>query len=79
MRFASVPVDLQGSTGTPMVSGVAMNVKEKVLIIWVLGLILIAFLMRHFWSGATYLCEHAIAFTLGSMPSLLHFLAGHLR
>ena len=55
-----------------------MAMKEKLLIIWVFVVILISFAMRHFWSGAAYFAEHAVAFAWHSTPSLLHFLAGHL-
>ncbi|MGB2642035.1 MAG: hypothetical protein WBG02_19400 [Candidatus Acidiferrum sp.] len=56
-----------------------MTWKDEFLIICVLCVVVVAFVVRHFFGGALYLVQHLAAFTLGCTPALLHLLVVHLR
>ena len=54
----------------------AMNMKEKVLFLWVLVVVAAGFMFRHFWVCTVYAIGRAVALNVVSLPGLAKFTAG---
>jgi hypothetical protein len=59
--------------------GMAMTVKEELLIFWILCLVVIAYAVRHFFGGIAYLAEHMVAFNVACVPGLLRLMVWRFR
>jgi hypothetical protein len=54
----------------------AMSTKEKLLLVWILGVVAIAFLFSHFCDSAVYALGKIVALGLFSFPGLAKFAVG---
>jgi hypothetical protein len=54
----------------------AMNMKEKVLVVWLLMVVASSFVFHHFWATTVYALGKAVALNLVSLPGLAKFAAG---
>ena len=55
-----------------------MNVKERLLVVWILVVVAVGFLFHHFLSWTVAAFQKAVAFSLIPMPGLVKFVAGIL-
>jgi ABC-type Fe3+-siderophore transport system permease subunit len=53
----------------------AMSMKEKILLVWLLVVVAFGFVFRHFWASTVYALGRAVAMNLGSLPGLAKFAA----
>jgi hypothetical protein len=53
----------------------AMDVKEKFLFVWMLGAVIVTFVLRHFWDCLAYALEKCVASGLLSLPGIAKFAA----
>ena len=53
-----------------------MNVKEKLLVVWILVVVAVGFLFHNFLSWTVCAFQKAVAFSLIPLPGLLKFAAG---
>ena len=53
-----------------------MNVKERLLIVWILVVVAIGFLFHQFLSWTVWAFQKAVAFSLIPLPGLVKFAAG---
>jgi hypothetical protein len=75
--FASAPAGPSGpAEGAKWSRGMAMSMNEKFLFLWLLVVVVIGFVFRHFWASAIYALGKAIAMNLVSLPGLAKFAAG---
>ncbi len=56
-----------------------MTLKEEFLNFWIICLVVITFVARHFFGGIVYLVEQTAAFSIVYVPSFLHLLIGQMR
>jgi hypothetical protein len=54
----------------------AMSMKEKLLVVWILLVVVFGFFFRHFWSWAVYALEKAVALSVIPVPGLVKAAAG---
>jgi hypothetical protein len=50
-----------------------MAMKEQLPVVWILALVALSFLFRHFWSCALYVMEKIVALGLVSIPCVAKF------
>jgi hypothetical protein len=75
--FASVSAGPSGpAEGAKWSRGMAMSMNEKLLFLWLLVVVVISFVLHHFWASAIYALGKAIAMNLVSLPGLAKFTAG---
>jgi len=53
----------------------AMSMKEKLLLVWLLVVVAFGFVFRHFWASTVYALGRAVAMNLVSLPGLAKFAA----
>ena len=53
-----------------------MNVKERLLTVWILVVVAFGFLFHHFLSWTVWAFQKAVAFSLIPLPGLAKFAAG---
>jgi hypothetical protein len=53
----------------------AMSMKEKLLLVWLLVVVAFGFVFRHFWVSTVYALGRAVAMNLVSLPGLAKFAA----
>jgi hypothetical protein len=56
----------------------AMSMKEKVLVVWLLVVVASSFVFHHFWATTVYALGRAVALNLMSLPGLAKLAAGIL-
>jgi hypothetical protein len=54
----------------------AMTMKEKLLVVWILLVVAFGFLFRHFLSWTVYAIQKAVALSLIPLPGLVKTAAG---
>jgi hypothetical protein len=75
--IASVPAGPRGPAEDAQWSrGMAMSMKEKLLFLWVLVMVAVGFMFRHFWACTIYAIGRAVALNVVSLPGLAKFTAG---
>ena len=53
-----------------------MNMKEKLLFVWLLVVVAFSLVFHHFWASAVYALGKAVALNLASLPGLVSFAVG---
>jgi len=53
-----------------------MSMKEKLLLLWVLVMVAVGFMFRHFWACTVYAIGRAVALNVVSLPALAKSTAG---
>jgi hypothetical protein len=56
--------------------GMAMNMKEKLLFVWLLVVVAFSLVFHHFWASTVYALGKAVALNLVSLPGLANFAVG---
>jgi hypothetical protein len=54
----------------------AMNLKERLLVVWILVVVAVGFLFHHFLSWTVCAFQKAVALSLIPLPGLVKFAAG---
>jgi hypothetical protein len=54
----------------------AMNVKERLLVVWILVVVAVGFWFHHFLSWTVFAFQKAVAFSFFLLPGLVKFAAG---
>jgi len=54
----------------------AMSMKEELLIVWLLVVVVLRLVFRHFWANTVYALGKVVALNLVSLPGLAKFVAG---
>jgi hypothetical protein len=54
----------------------AMSMKEKLFIVWILAVVAFGFLFRHFWSWTVCALEKVVALSVIPVPGLVKAAAG---
>jgi len=54
----------------------AMNRKEKLLFVWLLVVVAVSFIFRHFWACTVYALGMAVALNLALLPGLTKLATG---
>jgi hypothetical protein len=77
--FASVPAGLCGPAEAAKWSrGMAMSMKEKLLIFWILAMAVFSLVFHHSWAIAIEALGKVVATNVISLPGLAKFTAGML-
>lgn len=72
----SVQVGLYRPAGTRSgLGGMKMNMKEKLLLVWVLVMVALSLLSSHFWGWTVYALEKAVALNVVALPSAARYAA----
>ena len=53
-----------------------MNMKEKLLFVWLLVVLAFSLVFHHFWASTVYALGKAVALNLVSLPGLANFTMG---
>jgi hypothetical protein len=56
--------------------GMAMNMKEKLLFVWLLVVVAFSLVFHDFWASAVYTLGKAVALNIVSLPGLVNFSIG---
>jgi hypothetical protein len=56
--------------------GMAMSMKEKFFVVWILAVVAFSLVFHHFWAGAIQTLAKAVALHLAFLPGLVKFAIG---